>query len=222
MGVIMIVSKKFILLLIPLLLIITVITIFVHIEKSNLNDYEYKYMEEIKLADIPNESVSLVENSIDNSINNNDSYIDAENSLAESDIDDIMQNIDERVLKINENLVCPDGDTFSKDCYDGEILVYRRFACYFDHESSASYILYYDEYGYLIYADITHYRGALYSIYFHNDKLLHVEVGPFLTGESFINGGIENVESVIKKDDFYLFVLEDITICLEKAYYYNE
>ena len=61
-------------------------------------------------------------------------------------------------------------------------------------------------------------RGALYSIYFHNNELLHVEVGPFLEGGLSINGGMEKVEAVIKKDSSFNFVQEDISSCLESAY----
>mgnify|MGYP001141224642 CR=1 FL=1 len=59
---------------------------------------------------------------------------------------------------------------------------------------------------------------ALYSIYFHNNELLHVEVGPSLEGGLSINGGMEEVEAVVKKDSSFNFVQEDISSCLESAY----
>ena len=58
-------------------------------------------------------------------------------------------------------------------------------------------------------------RDRSYSIYYHNDKLLHVEVGPFIKGGLFINGNMANVENVIKKDPSFAFVLEDNSLCLE-------
>lgn len=61
-------------------------------------------------------------------------------------------------------------------------------------------------------------KGELYSIYFHNDELLHTKVGPFSKGGSSIDGDMANVKAVIEKDSSYAFVLEDYSLCLENAY----
>ena len=79
--------------------------------------------------------------------------------------------------------------------------------------------MYYGENGKLIFAEITHYRGALYSIYFHDDELLHKKIGSFnRTSEISINGDLAHVEAVIREDYRYAFVLDDLEICLEYAY----
>ncbi len=145
---------------------------------------------------------------------NNETEVDSSKSLIGNDIENTMQKIDSRVAKIKNSL----NYEYYKDYYDKGILVFRYFKHDFDKELSAEYNLYYDEQGKLIYAEITHYRGVLYSIYFHNDELLHVEVGPFFEGGPYINGGMENVKAVIKKDSSYAFVLDDISLCLEHAY----
>jgi len=139
---------------------------------------------------------------------------DKSKHLSAKEIKNIMQKIDSRVKKVNDSL----NYEYYKDHYDRNILVYRNFSRGVESESFTDYSLYYDEQGKLIYADISHYRGALYSIYFHDDGLLHVEVGPFSEGELFINGDMANVKAVTKKDPSYAFVLEDISLCLEQAY----
>ncbi len=141
--------------------------------------------------------------------------VNASQHFSTEDLNDIMGEIDSRVKKINDGL----NHELYKDHYDGDILMYH----YFDRgvseqDSYADYCLYYDEQGKLIYADISHYRGALYSIYFYNDELLHVEVGPFYEGGISIKGDMKNVKDVIKKDPSYEFVLEDSSLCLEQAY----
>jgi hypothetical protein len=78
--------------------------------------------------------------------------------------------------------------------------------------------LYYNEEGKLIYAEITHYRGATYCIYFHDDELLYTKVGPFFDGELFIDGNMKDVEETIGKDSSYEFVRKDILFCLDCAY----
>ena len=126
----------------------------------------------------------------------------------------IMGKIEARVKQVKDRL----NGEFYRDHYDRDNLMFRHFDRGVEGESLAVYDLYYDEKGKLIYADITHYRGALYSIYFHNNELLHVEVGPFSEGGLSINGGMEKVEAVIKKDSSFNFVQEDISSCLESAY----
>ena len=127
---------------------------------------------------------------------------------------DIMQKIDSRVKEVNDRL----KGEFYEDHYDNDILMFRYFDNGAQQESLTQYYLYYNEQGKLIYADIAHYRDALYSIYFHNDELLHTEVGPSYEGELFIDGDMENVKDVTEKDPGYAFVLEDYSLCLEKAY----
>lgn len=124
----------------------------------------------------------------------------------------VMQKIDFQVKKIKDRI------NFNKDYYDEDIPVFRHFENGIEQEFYTQYYLYYNEQGKLIYAEITHYRGASYSIYYHKDELLHVEVGPFYKGGLFINGDMADVETVIKKDSDYAFVLEDNSLCLEYAY----
>ena len=140
--------------------------------------------------------------------------MDSSMDLSAKDMKNIMQKIDSRVRKVNDSL----NDEFYKDHYEKDVPIFRYFKRGVGQESLAEYYLYYNKQGKLIYADITHYRDALYSIYFHNDELLHVEVGPFSEGGLFINGGMENIKEVIKKDPSYAFVLEDSSLCLEYAY----
>ncbi len=137
--------------------------------------------------------------------------LDSSKHLSDEDIKNIMHKTDSRVKKINDKI----NYNFYKDYYDGDIPMFRYFNNDMEQESLTEYWLYYDERGKLVYADITHYRGASYSIYYHNDKLLHVEVGPFIKGGLFINGNMANVENVIKKDPSFAFVLEDNSLCLE-------
>lgn len=131
-----------------------------------------------------------------------------------SDVKSIMQNIDLQVKKIKNRI----NFNFNKEYYDGDIPVFRHFENGIEQQSFTQYDLYYNEQGKLIYAEITHYRGALYSIYYHKDGLLHVEVGPFYEGGLSINGDMADVETVIKKDSHYAFILEDNSLCLEYAY----
>lgn len=138
---------------------------------------------------------------------------------SDTDIKNIMQKVDSRVKTIKDKI----KDNFCKDYYDGDVPIFRYFENdNNEQESVTEYGLYYDEQGKLIYADITHYRGALYSIYFYNDELLHTEVGPFSEGELSINGDMADVEAVVKKDHSYTFVQEDISFCLEHAYFLAE
>lgn len=127
---------------------------------------------------------------------------------------DIMQKIDSRVKEVNDRVK---GELY-EDHYDKDILMFRYFENGVEQESLTQYYLYYNEQGKLIYADIAHYRGALYAIYFHNDELLHTKVGPFSKGGTFIDGDVANVKDVIEKDPDYAFVLEDYSLCLENAY----
>ena len=141
--------------------------------------------------------------------------LDSSMHLSDKDIKNIMREIDSRVKEVKGRL----NYEFYKDHYDRDIPVFRYFnRGVVEQDSYADYCLYYNEQGKLIYADITHYRGALYSIYFHDDELLHVEVGPFSEGGLFIKGDMANVKAVIKKDPSYAFVLEDNSLCLEYAY----
>lgn len=164
----------------------------------------------------PNTSPKSVITSNTASPDSNDKLVlDSSEHLSAKDIKNIMREIDSRVKEVNDKL----NHEFYKDYYDGDILMYHYFERGVDEQDSyANYHLYYNEQGKLIYADITHYRGALYSIYFHNDELLHVEVGPSSEGGLSINGDMANVKAVIKKDPHYAFVLEDNSLCLEYAY----
>lgn len=124
--------------------------------------------------------------------------------LESDDVENITRRIDSRVKKINDRL----NGEYDRDHYDGDVLMFRHVERGTEGESFTNYDLYYDKQGNLIYADITHYRDAMYEIYFHNNELLYVEVGP-------IRGGMENVAAVMKKDPAYAFVQEDIGVCLE-------
>ncbi len=124
-----------------------------------------------------------------------------------SDRNAILQKIDLQVKKIKNRI----NFNFNKDYYDEDIPVFRHFENGIEQELFTQYYLYYDEQGKLIYADIAHYRGALYSIYYHNDELLHVEAGS-------VNSDMADVEAVIKKDPDYAFIQKDNSLCLEHAY----
>ena len=148
---------------------------------------------------------------------------DTQNSIAVDNVENIKEDIEARVLWIKEHLdtfTCVQGELY-KDYYDGNDLVYRSFYQFLDSQSLSSstdsdeYILYFDESGNLIYSDITHYRGPMYSIYFHENMLLHTEVGPFHTGGTFVTGSLSDVENVIKEDSSYNFIMDDVAICLE-------
>lgn len=145
---------------------------------------------------------------------NDKSALDSSKHFADKDVKNIMHKTDSRVKKVKDKI----NYNFYKDYYDGDIPMFRYFNNDMEQESLTEYWLYYDERGKLVYADIAHYRDAAYSIYYHNDKLLHVEVGPYIKGGLFINGNMANVENVIKKDPSFAFVLEDNSLCLEYAY----
>lgn len=145
---------------------------------------------------------------------NNKLLLESSEQYNDKDINDIMKEIDSKVKEINDRLI----GNFYEDYYDGDIIMFRHFNRDAEQESFAEYYLYYNGQGKLIYADIAHYRGALYSIYFHNDELLHVEVGPSYEGGLSINGNMKDVKAVINKDSSYTFVLEDCSLCLEYAY----
>ena len=137
----------------------------------------------------------------------------------------ILQEINERVSWINENAEQSAKEEFSDDNADygytqyiNNILVCRYFSYYFDHERFAVYVLYYSESGQLIYADISHYRGTMYSIYFQNDELFYVDVESSIGKETSIRGGMEEINNAIETSDEYSFVLEDIRVCLAYAY----
>ena len=127
----------------------------------------------------------------------------------------IIRAIDSRVFWIKEQLKYYDTDNY----FDGNTMIFKSVFTDLDgDESSVSYDLYYDPDGKLVYAEIAHYRYAHYSIYFQNDSLFHVEVGPFTTGGVSVNGGLTDVKAVIEKDEQFSFVLEDIAACSESAY----
>ena len=122
-------------------------------------------------------------------------------------VKNIMQDIDNRVVWVQARIEYK----WYEDHYDDDTVIYRSLEQGAEDDSLTSYYLYYDERGKLIYAEIAHYRSALYSIYFHDDQLLHVEVGPFsYAGGLFIHGDISNVQVVITEDPSYAFVLEDL------------
>ncbi len=148
------------------------------------------------------------------------------NSIVLGNVENIMEDIDARVLWIKEYLdtfTCVQGELY-EDYYDGNDLVYRSFYQLLDSQSLSSfddsdeYILYFDQSGNLIYSDIAHYRGPMYSIYFHENMLLHTEVGPFYTGGTFASGSLTDVENAIKEDAYFNFILEDIEICLKNEH----
>ena len=126
-----------------------------------------------------------------------------------------MQDIDNRVSWIKERI----DNKWYEDHYEDDTVIFRYFYQGVEGASLTTYYLYYDERGKLIYAEMAHYRGALYSIFFHNDKLFHVQVGPFYTGGAFIDGDISDVQVVITEDSHYAFVLEDLAFCLSHAYH---
>lgn len=180
------------------LLITVLLTLFVVYVKNN-----------------PNTSIkSTIISNTTSSDSNDKLALDSSKHLSDKDIKSIMQNIDSRVKKVKERI----NYNFYKDHYDGDILMFRYFENGIEQKSLTGYCLYYDEQGKLIYADITHYRAAAYSIYYYNDELLHVEVGPSYEGGVSINGDMADVKAAIKKDPVYAFVLEDHSFCLQHAY----
>ncbi len=123
--------------------------------------------------------------------------------------------IDKSVSNTKEKL----NHDLYRDFYEENILIYKFAQYYVDDETKTFFYLYYDDLGKLIFADITHYRGASYTIYFENDELLYVNVGPFSTDSKiYAKGGIKEVKETIVKDDYYSFILEDIDLCLTYAY----
>ena len=165
-------------------------------------------------SSVPSYTESVEQNS---SIPSNTESVE-QNSSVPSDTEticNIRKNIDVRVSEINNSI----NREYYNDHYDGDTLVFRYVMHEFDEESFAQYYMYYDNMGEIAYVDITHYRAAMYSIYFSNDKLLYTEVGPSKYNDPlFIRGGIEAVETIMEKTDRYNFVLEDVRICLENAY----
>lgn len=151
--------------------------------------------------------------------------LDTPNFLAVDNVENIVEDIDARILWIKEHLdtfTCVKGELY-KDYYDGNNLVYRSFYQFLNSQSLSSstdsdeYILFYDESGNLIYSDIIHYRGPMYSIYFHENMLLYTEVGSFDAGGAFAKGSLTDIENVIKEDASFDFILEDFTICLKNV-----
>ena len=130
----------------------------------------------------------------------------------------LIQGIDSRVSWIKERI----NYRGHRAHYDGDVMIYRGFYEGVDEDSFVTYAFYYDENGSLIYVEISHYRSALYDIYFHNDTLLYVTVGPFsYSGGPFIDGDISDVQTVIAEAPQYAFVLEDLAFCLSNAYQSN-
>ena len=157
--------------------------------------------------------------------------------LTASIVDNIIQDIDDRVSWIKEGLgefIHKDGELFGghyegfsyeisenfRDYYYGDSLLHRIFSRDIDHENFVVYSMFYGKYDNLIYAEMVHYRGAMYSMYFSEDALVHTEVGPFSYSEGapFVNGDLAHVKAVIKEDGFFVFILEDLAACLENAY----
>jgi len=151
--------------------------------------------------------------------------------------EEIIQNVDTRISWIVEGLgdfIHKDGELYGghyegfsykeekgyRDYYNSGSLVYRAFSRDIDHENSVHYTLYYSENGQLAYSEMVHYRGAMYEMYFHNNELLHIKVGPFSSAEGapFIDGDLAHAKAVIKEDDRFSFVLDDLSACLENAY----
>jgi hypothetical protein len=147
----------------------------------------------------------------------NESSADVSNPLTSDAVKSIMQDIDNRVSWIKVHI----DHQWYDDHYEGDTAIYRYFAQGVEDDSVTTYFLYYDKYGKLIYSEIAHYRAALYSIFFHSNELLYVEVGPFHAGGTFINGNISDVQTVIAEDPSYAFVLEDLAFCLSHAYQSN-
>jgi len=127
---------------------------------------------------------------------------------------EIMKDIDKRVSWIEKRI----NHQWYNEHRDGNITIYK-YIDYDADEESFSVSLYYNDEGKLIYAVITHYRAEVYSIYFDNDELLYVEVGPYsIDGGVYIEGGITDVQVAITKYPHYAFVLNDLAICLSHAY----
>lgn len=157
---------------------------------------------------------SVMASDTTSSDHNDKLLLDSSEHLSDKNIKNIMQEIDLQVKKTKNRL----NFNFYEDYYDGDTIMFRHFNRDVETDSFTEYYLYYNEQGKLIYADITHYRAAAYSIYYYNDELLHVEVGPSYEGGVSINGDMADVKAAIKKDPEYAFVLEDHSFCLQHAY----
>lgn len=83
-----------------------------------------------------------------------------------------------------------------------------------------AYSMYYDDNKKLIYANVVHYRGPNYSIYFNHDELLYVEMtgAVFARDDLYVKGGMKELKEGIKTDDNFSFILTDIENCLNYAY----
>ena len=130
-------------------------------------------------------------------------------------VDTVIKCIDSRVSSIKAEL----KNYWYNDYFDGDIRIFHSiYTGSDDDDSTAFFEMYYDENGKLIFVEITHYRYAQYSIYFQNDALFYVKVGPFTSDGVSISGNLDDVKTAIEKDEQFAFVLEDIAVCLESAY----
>ena len=126
--------------------------------------------------------------------------------LTATDIEDIIQSIDDRVSWIFENyrdFVYIRAEE-RNDFYDNDLLAYRLGDEYLGKfDEIVSYDLFYDIDGRLIYAEIPQYRQTSYSIYFHNDTLIRYVAGYL---------------GVIEEENLDDYMINTVEICLENAY----
>ena len=193
--------KKINIVLVLMALLLTMFTAFFAIKK-----YEYKFDH---IADIENINNMITPNST------NASSVVKSGAISTDAKRKIMQDINSRVSWIKKLI----DNQWYYDHYYFDGVIYRYFCKGIEDNSLITYYFYYDEYEKLIYAEIAHYRTALYSISFHSNELFHVKVGPFdYSGGAFIDGNISDVQIVIAENPSYAFVLEDLAFCLSHAY----
>lgn len=154
-------------------------------------------------------------------------------SYDEETVSGLVKKIDERVNYIDEKEGCyEDGKLIYKSAiykkemeYDNNGEFIGSYSYYDEindkyYSEFIFYDMYYDENEKLIYANPVHYRGANYSIYFDNDKLLYVEISGsvFARGDLDVKGGMKELKKGIREDENFSFVLTDIENCLKYAY----
>ena len=139
--------------------------------------------------------------------------IDSCQSTSEEDTaSQIRRRIYERRLRIQaERNVLPTRSAgIYTDYLEGDHVARRIFSLLEDG-AWATFDLYYDETGALIYADIGDLYTHGFNIYVQDDVVSYVGHGP-------VNGDIAHVTGAIQEDGQYAYMMEQMDTCLEHAY----
>ena len=139
--------------------------------------------------------------------------IDSCQSISEEDTaSQIRRRIYERRLRIQaeQNVLPTRSAGIYTDYLEGDHVARRIFSLLEDGEW-ATFDLYYDETGALIYADIGDLYTHGFNIYVQDDAVVYVGHGP-------VNGDIAHVIGAVREDGQYAYMLEQMDTCLEHAY----